>query len=242
MEQNKEIENVNNFYKNNFSKLKNIVNSNDGKWIAEYDTIKLLLSDINIKNKTVLDMSCGEGRFIRLLKEFHPKRIVGVDLYINKDEKVENVDYHEENCFSPLIKSKAEYDLIISGHFINNSTNKSDLLIVFKNIYNNLKSGGIFLGLVTHPFNIRYIINKKYGNSSAYTKNGKWPVDDFEEVYINVDDNKNNKLSYKVYYISYETLYEIIYESGLINFHWHPIIYIKKILMKFKKKMRIYMF
>ena len=204
MDQNKEIENVNNFYKNNFSKLKNIVNSNDGKWIGECDTIKLLLSDINIKNKTVLDMACGEGRFIRLLKEFNPKKIVGVDLYINKDEKVENVDYYEENCFSPLTKSKAEYDLIISGHFINYSTNKTDLLIVFKNIYNNLKSGGTSLGLITHPFNIRYMVNKKYGNSSAYTKDGnnKWPIEDFEEVYINVDDNKNNKLSYKIYYIS----------------------------------------
>lgn len=116
---------------------------------------------------------------------------------------------------------------LVSGHFINYSTNKSDLLMVFKNIYNNLKSGGTFLGLITHPFNIRYIIDKKYGNSSAHTKDGncRWPIEDFEEVYINVDDNKNNKLTYNINYISYETLYDTINKSGLINFHWHPIIY-----------------
>jgi ubiquinone/menaquinone biosynthesis C-methylase UbiE len=103
---------------------------------------------IDYTNFDVLDIGCGNGTVARLIAE-KANSVIGIDsseeviLEVCESRNVQNLKFIRS--LGEFYKSDQPFDLITSFfclHWI------KDLEITFKNIYSNLKSGGIFLGTI----------------------------------------------------------------------------------------------
>ncbi len=127
---------------------------------------KYLKSDLN-SNKKVLDLGCGEGRTILLLKElgFRDKNIIGVDvseeMLESAKRKLHGVNFVE----SDIVKVEfleSSFDVVISNmvfHYLK----ITELEQVFKKTYSWLKPGGLFIFNTMHPFRYaKYDLDKYF--------------------------------------------------------------------------------
>ncbi len=139
----------------NLSILKNIrVNSFFYNMRQFHNSIKKLLIDIYIKpNTTLLDLACGKGGDI--FKWLGLKKVIGVDIDNNsllqakKRAKKFNVDFYKKDLSTELLQLNEKVDNIVCFFAIHYFFKTEDTLdIFFKNVSNNLKDGGYFIGTV----------------------------------------------------------------------------------------------
>ena len=115
------------------------------------DYILSFFEQNGIKSGTVLDLACGTGSMsIPFMKKGY--RIIGVDLSEEMLEIASNRLFEAGNSFSLLKAKMQEFELpekaeacICCLDSINHLNNIDDVLATFKNVYDSLNNGGLFV-------------------------------------------------------------------------------------------------
>jgi ubiquinone/menaquinone biosynthesis C-methylase UbiE len=145
------------------------------KYVEEPGTLKKL-SSLNLKNKYVLDLGCGSGRYTMVLKEVGAK-VVGIDpsekLLEIARKNIKGVKFIKASS-EKLPFSDNEFDLVVAGmvlHYV------KKINTTFKEISRILKTGGIFVFSSHVPYlglTIKHKIDgKPYYQFDNYFKEGK---------------------------------------------------------------------
>jgi ubiquinone/menaquinone biosynthesis C-methylase UbiE len=156
--------------------------------LIEWKAISSILPDL--KDKNIVDLGCGTGRYCFLLEKFNPKSIVGIDLSEEmikigldnaktKNSIVKFVHHNIEDLND--IKSNS-IDFVFSSttlHFIKNLDN------VMEQIYRILAVGGTCILSVIHPvYSACYPILRK---DRELPSDDEWTIrylDDRERGYV----------------------------------------------------------
>lgn len=123
----------------------------DGK---KYVTIPTFLSMIpNKKVKSILDLGCGDGFFTRILSEFKPSEIIGIDIskeMIKRAKmKSSKIKYYVEDVSK--LRLNKNFDLVSAVYLLNYSKTEKELLSMCKVIALHLSKNGVFLGITVNP-------------------------------------------------------------------------------------------
>ena len=111
-------------------------------------------SIINL-NSSILDVGCGDGKFLNYFKNGGFKDLTGIDLFIDK----ENIDYDLNLIQTSLeeFNPSKKYDLIISNHAFEHMDNQLINLKCFENL---IEEDGLILLRI--PVKSKYVW-EKYG-------------------------------------------------------------------------------
>ena len=135
------------FYKG-YEKLRN--NPYSYNELIEFPVMQDLLPDI--KDKDVLDVGCGMGKFIGYMLDLEPNSITGIDIsknmiqYAKSQIQSDKVSFHVTDALTYATNQK--YDVIVSSlafHYIE----EYDTLI--KRMYQLLNDNGVLLFSTEHP-------------------------------------------------------------------------------------------
>jgi len=137
----------------------------------------------NVKNKKVLDLGCGTGIYIKILKRRKAK-VWGIDLSpkmieIAKSE-IKDVNFKIGSVYKLPYESNF-FDIVVAGLVIEHFKNLDK---AFREVYRVLKKNGIFIFSFSHPVvNVSESIEGKpkiYRKFGDYFKEGKkysrWPT------------------------------------------------------------------
>ena len=86
------------------------------------------------KNSPILDVGCGDGKFLTILKKAGFKDLTGMDLFIDEENMLEGIKIYQASLeeFNPGRK----YDLITSNHSFEHMDNQLENLKCFENLVN----------------------------------------------------------------------------------------------------------
>ena len=118
--------------------------------------INQLAADFTINsNSSILDVGCGDGKFLNYFKNGGFKDLTGIDLFIDK----ENIDYDLNLIQTSLedFNPSKKFDLIISNHAFEHMDNQFINLKCFENL---VKDDGLILLRI--PVKSKYVW-EKYG-------------------------------------------------------------------------------
>lgn len=122
---------------------------------AELPTLMENLGDL--KDKTVLDLACGEGFYTRRFKLAGASEVTGVDLsdaMINlakssEEEKPLGIRYI--TCDVLDLELPQKFDIVAASYLLNYASTDNQLLKMFQVIAKHLKSGGRFITVNNNP-------------------------------------------------------------------------------------------
>lgn len=187
----------------------------------EWKCIKDMLPAL--QGKSILDLGCGTGIFTFLFEQYHPGKIVGIDLseemlHIAEKKAEEN---HSKAKFILGDAAKAfdlvqeEFDFVFSStttHYIDN------LDMLFTNLYKCLKVGGTCILSVINPV---YSAMYPIAHGDTFPSDEEWVVrylDRSKRAYIQpwieYNDDFENQLSTSYHYTFGDYVNAII-KSGL---------------------------
>ena len=125
-----------------------------GMYIANNPIIKLIFDKrVNIISKfwsslveknivnldsSILDVGCGDGNFLNILKKGGFKDLTGIDLFIDDDNMIDGVKIYKSSLED--FKSDKKFDLITSNHSFEHMDNQLINLQCFENL---VKDDGI---------------------------------------------------------------------------------------------------
>ena len=106
--------------------------------------------------KAVMDLACGTGIGLRLLKSLGATNLVGVDistemLEVCKMTSPNEFELHRADCSKPLDDlglDKGSFDLVLAMWLLNYAPSREDMKGMWENIATYLKPGGKFVGIL----------------------------------------------------------------------------------------------
>lgn len=185
----------------------------------------------NLKNKTVLDLGCGDGFFTRALASMGAKKVIGIDnseiqLKLAKEKLSEkNIEYEYGDIFRDKIP---QADVILSPFVLNYAENIGSLEFLFKNIWQSLSDGGKVLFVVDLPKGNNL---KKFGSLKTLENEAK------DGTRIKIDLYNGDDFICTLYSIYYtpKTLENYLVKVGFKNIKWHKPVISKEGIDKFGK-------
>ena len=82
------------------------------------------------KNDSILDIGCGSGKFLVILKRAGFEDLTGVDLFIDEENLKDGVKIYQESLED--FKPNRKYDVIFSNHAFEHMDNQLENLNVLK--------------------------------------------------------------------------------------------------------------
>ena len=127
-----------------------------------------------LTGKHVLDLGCGYGWHCRYAAEHGAAAVLGIDQSRKMIEEARKRNDRDGVTYRVCDLTEYEYpeesfDLVVSNlvlHYI------ADLDAVYRNVYQTLKPGGVFLFNIEHP-------TFTAGVGQQFSADGFWPVDDY---------------------------------------------------------------
>jgi ubiquinone/menaquinone biosynthesis C-methylase UbiE len=177
----------------------------------------------DVKEKTILDLACGDGNFSRTFKKLGAKEIIGIDLseemikLAKENTKKENLDIKYIIGDVTKLKKIKEFDLVIAAFLLHYSKTKEEILNMCKNIYSNLKKDGKFITINQSETPIKDI--KEFGcvvTGSASLKEG-------DALTVTLYVNMKPTCSFTTYHWSKKTYEKCLKEAGFKNIRWHNL-------------------
>jgi 2-polyprenyl-3-methyl-5-hydroxy-6-metoxy-1,4-benzoquinol methylase len=141
---------------NRLSDLYQFTKNNPVKQYSEEFTFFKILG--NIKDKSILDLACGDGYYTRKLKMNGASRVIGVDIsekMIARAKKIEKknpygIDYNVfDVCHSPTI---GQFDIVTSVYLFPYALTPKILERMVKTMVKNLKPDGKMISVTLSPF------------------------------------------------------------------------------------------
>ncbi|KAF3901779.1 hypothetical protein AA313_de0204332 [Arthrobotrys entomopaga] len=143
----------------------------------------------NFENASVLDLACGTGIGLRILKSLGASKLVGVDISPQMLEiakaTVPDITVHTADCSKPLDHLGLEpgsFDVVLGFWLLNYCPSSVEMAGMWGNIARFLKPGGMFVGIVENHNVARpnSVKDMKYGGMMSEVKeleNGQgWSV------------------------------------------------------------------
>lgn len=190
--------------------------------LIEWKTIKTIIP--NLKDKRVLDLGCGTGRFSFMFEKLGPKQIVGIDISDSMLE-IGRKYAKEKNSIVKFIKNDIENMKDISSNsfdFIFSSTTLHYLKTldnIMKEIERILVPGGTCILSVIHPVYTSYYPVEN--NSGSFPKDEEWKVNYLDksirayiQPWIEYNPEIDNYLSYSYHHTMSDYINNIV-KSGL---------------------------
>lgn len=107
----------------------------------------------NVQGLRALDLACGTGYYSRKLVEWGAKAVTGVDISYAMIEnaraqarEMDDVKFIVADCTKPL--DQGQFDLVFASWLLNYASNEAELGMMWRNVFNNLKPGGRFVGIL----------------------------------------------------------------------------------------------
>jgi len=187
--------------------------------LKEVEEMPVLYSIGELKEKRVLDLACGEGRYSRLLKQKGAFKVTGVDISSDMIELAKQQEEQNKLGVEFFVKDVVsmgkigEYDLISGVYLLHYASSKDMLLKMANSVLENLTPGGRFIGVI--------------GNSKAI-KSDPQEMAKWKEYHIQYHldaDAKDGQvmqldlldMKFTIYYYSFETYVETFIKAGFIN-------------------------
>ena len=178
----------------------------------------------NVKNKSVLDLGCGDGFFTRLLAKQKPSEIIGVDIsqeLINKAVEKENqhnlhITYLAEDVLK--LKLNKKFNIITSVYLLNYSKTLKELDVMCKVIYSHLNENGTFSFITLNP-SLKPMKDFEY--ERRFTNlNGNSFFKDGDQVKCEMNEKGKTPFSFVSYYWSKETYESCLKKAGFKSIKW----------------------
>ena len=186
-------------------------------------SLSCLLGDI--KDRTVLNLACGEGIYSRKLKQQGAARVLGIDISqemiaLAQSEELERslgCEYDTGNAAS--LKKLGSFDIVFGSYLLNYAQTPSNLRLFCEGIARNLKEGGVFIGFNDYPENPvdKYLTYKKYGFTKSSPRADKKEGDVITYHLTNPD---GTEFQFDNYYISENTYKEVFEDCGFRGFEF----------------------
>lgn len=193
-------------------------------YVEEYSFTKL---SPNFKNQKVLDLACGEGRFTRKIKKQGAQQVLGVDKskkMIATAQRKETANPQGIQYLCADVKNLGKvgnFDIVVAVFLLHYADNKELLESFCKNIFTNLKPGGVFFALNTnvHTPIEKYGTYRKYGLYMSADSNRK----EGDPIAIVLKNKDGTFVSMENYYMAPETYENIFKKVGFAEFTWEPV-------------------
>ena len=103
-----------------------------GRFFSPFNHFLKNLIDKKIisKNDSILDIGCGSGKFLVILKRAGFEDLTGVDLFIDEENLKDGVKIYQESLED--FKPNRKYDVIFSNHAFEHMDNQLENLNVLK--------------------------------------------------------------------------------------------------------------
>lgn len=99
------------------------------------------------KNSSILDVGCGDGKFLSILKKAGFKDLTGMDLFIDEENMTSGIKIFQSSLEN--FKPNRKYDLITSNHSFEHMDNQLENLKCFENLVND--DGTIVIRIPVNP-------------------------------------------------------------------------------------------
>ncbi|KAK4546601.1 hypothetical protein LTR36_001818 [Oleoguttula mirabilis] len=144
----------------------------------------------DVKGLNCLDLACGLGRWSHMLVEEGAAHVTGVDIsegmiasaretLCNLPEvQRSKMEFHVQDCSKPFAAPDGPFDLVLAVWFLNYASCYEEMLMMWRNVHDNLKPGGRFVALTSNGFcGLELPYDGRYGVSAAAlgkTEEGGW--------------------------------------------------------------------
>ena len=191
----------------------------------------------NVREKSVLDLACGEGRFTRMAKQRGASNALGIDI----SEKMIDLARQEE-AKNPLgikyevgdalkLQKLDEFDVVMAICLLHYAKTEQEIITMCRNIYKNLRADGTLVAVLRNPKNPLYNL-KKYGSVAS----AKLPLHEGDTITVRLYANGKKLCSFKNYHWKMETYNRALREAGFRNMEWQICKMTKEGIAKFGKK------
>jgi SAM-dependent methyltransferase len=207
---------------NNLSDLYHFAKKNPVKQYSEAYTFFKILG--NIRDKSVLDLACGDGYYSRQLKIHGASHVVGVDIaekMIARAKKIETekpygIDYRVfDVCQSRYI---GQFDIITSVYLFPYARMPKKLAQMCNTMVINLRPGGKMVSVTLSPFSARAYIDSQihYGVEMKPQSNLK----DGAVIQITIT-TPQGIIGFENTFWSRQTYEQILFKAGFKSIVWH---------------------
>ena len=115
-----------------------------------------------IKKDKILDLGCGRGEFLKLLKEKGFKELIGVDLNPQMTKEIKNIKIYNEDIIEFLKKlENKSFNVIVSFHLVEHIEFEKVLELI-KEAFRVLSDDGILIIETPNPENIKVATQNFY--------------------------------------------------------------------------------
>ena len=92
----------------------------------------LISSGAMRKNSSILDIGCGDGNFLDILKKAGFKDLTGMDLFIDEENMIGGITIYQSSLED--FKPNRKYDIIISNHAVEHMDKQLESFKCFENL------------------------------------------------------------------------------------------------------------
>lgn len=223
------LESNRNFYTKNVEQYEIITDIANQSDVSTF--LSLIHSNSYIGAANILDAGCGDGFYLRQLRNHTRGQVYGVDvsreMLTQAKEKMatelppitfEKVDLVEDSICETLKVDEGFFDIVISSWVLCHSKTVSELTRMISNIAKSLKIGGKFYGITTNPGLTPKDFSKflKYCFTYVIDDPTKEKLEDEDRLLFTVFDPKTNNKVFELpdHYYKKETLERVFKEAG----------------------------
>lgn len=201
-------------------------------------TFKALIGPV--KDKSALDLACGDGFFTRILANLKTKETLGIDystelikiaIQLENQQKL-GITYKVDDALT--LKLQKQFDLITAVYLLNYCKSITELELVCKNIFTHLAENGLFLAITINPL-LKPMPDFEYGRRFT-SLTGQESFKDKDQVKTEIQEEGKVPFEFISYYWSKET-YELCFSrAGFKSLNWVNVFISKDGIRKYGRR------